>query len=352
MPYGWSGYSEPYLTMIDEMPFQELELSAQDSAKMSRAMLLTFCVPLIFGVFVYFAFGAVRGRPLYGGEWDMMEYGVLVFMSIVTGGCMYVAFQKFTDVRSGIKHVYTGILQDKRKSITKSRSTSSGRSGSSTTKTTVTYYLRINDKEFSVAASQFNSIQMDDLVCLEIAPKSKLILKLEVLKTASALKDHTAPKSRPKSVHKVSRASLAREDLKSLKKALNKKIGSKFLFMAVPLFIIAGLASSGYWGLLVFLFPIPLIVIWQLISLLRWYLKYRRIKTENSKEVIVTSILDKQTITSNSSSTKYRLTTTAGVVTVDEDFYGQLPDHKTIVIEKAPYLDLVLNTRVAVLRPE
>jgi hypothetical protein len=338
--------------MGDQIPFQELKLSREDSTRMSRAMLLTVTVPLLFGVFVYFAFGAVRGRPLYGGEWDMMEYGVLVFMTLVTGGCIYVVFQKFTDVRSGIKHVYTGILQDKRKSITKSRSTSSGRSGSTSTKTTITYYLKINDKEFYVSASQFNSIQMDDLVCIEIAPKSKLILRLEVLKAASTLRERTEANNSSKPIHKVSKASLDQDDLRALKKALNKKIGSKLLFMAAPLLIIVGLVSSGYWGILVFLFPIPIIVIWQIVSLLRWFLKYRRIKTENSKEVIVTSILDKQTITNNNSSTKYALTTTAGTVTVEEDFYNKLPDHKTIVIEKAPYLDLVLKTRAAVLRPK
>ncbi|MGB5983342.1 MAG: hypothetical protein WBG46_14465 [Nonlabens sp.] len=327
----------------------QLPLEEKDKKTIRFGLIGVFAVPVVFGLFIYFGFGMLSPKPLFAGEWDFMDYGLAVFMTLVTGVCAFLAVQKSSDLRVGMKTVHNGVIMDKRKAISQSTSNSGGtrRGGSSRTKTTVNYHITLNDKEYNVGYSKFSKVKVGDVVKLSQAPKSKLILDFEVLENTKEPEIDEYGTTKQVNVHRVKKASLSQRDLGLLRSRFRESVKSKIIFAAIPLIIIIGLITSNMVGLLIFLFPIPLIALWQLFKILRLYLKYRTAKSGNTKEIITTTVLDQLTTTRNGSITKRVLITEAGKVEVSPEFYQSIPDSKIIEIHKIPEMDLVLETRIS-----
>jgi hypothetical protein len=106
------------------------------------------------------------------------------------------------------------------------------------------------------------------------------------------------------------------------------------------------LIASDYWGLIVFLFPLPIIVAWQIISLLRFHIKCNRVKTANIKEVFTTTVRDKHIVTRNGSVSEIVLITKAGKIPVSAEFYSSLPPNAVVEVSKAPELNIVLDHKL------
>ncbi len=331
--------------------FSEQAINADDRKKITRGMLGIVVVPVMFGLFIYFAFSWVMGRTVLTGEWETFDYVILLFMGLIITVCTYLLIRKASDLRTGVKHVYEGILEDKRKNVQKSTSSSGGagmRSGGGTrTKTTITYYLTISGQEFAVDQMKYAQVATGDRVRLEIAPKSKFILNLQTLEKATKIHaDSEAVSYRSSVPDRVINKDLTAQDEKVLRKIWLKKLRTKLLFIAVPLLIAFSFISQGWWGLLLLFFPVPIIIIWNAISLLRWYLKYQSIKRDHVKEEITTTVTDKTTTSGNRTAATYIVSTQAGSFTIDKSAYDQVKSGDQIVIEKTPVLDLVVGTRV------
>ncbi len=331
--------------------YSEEAISADDRKKMTRGMMGIVAVPVMFGVFIYFAFSWVVGRTVLTGEWEMFDYMIIFFMGLIISVCTYLLIRKAADLRTGVKHVYEGILEDKRKNVQKTTSSSGSsgmRSGGGTrTKTTITYYLTISGKEFAVDQMKYAKVATGDLIRLESAPKSKFILNLQTLQKAAESKaDSDAVSFRSSAPDRVIKKNLTTQDEELLRKIWLKKLRTKLLFIAVPLLIAFSFIIKGWWGLLLLFFPVPIIIIWNAISLLRWYLKYQSIKRDHVKEEITTTVTDKTTTSGNRTATSYLVSTKAGSFSIDKSAYAQIKSGDQIVIEKTPVLNLVLGTRV------
>ncbi|ARN77508.1 hypothetical protein BST97_05650 [Nonlabens spongiae] len=337
--------------MKTEPIYSEITISADDRKKITRGMIGIVAVPVMFGIFIYFIFSWVVGRTVLTGEWEMFDYMILFFMGLIISVCTYLLIRKAADLRTGVKHVYEGILEDKRKDIQKTTTSSGGagrRSGGGTrTKATITYYLKIAGKEFAVSHSKYAQVATGDLVKLEIAPKSKLILNLQtVQKATEAQPDVDVDSLRSSIPDKVIKTNLTPQDEEVLRKIWLKKLRTKLLFIAVPLLIAFSFIVQGWWGLLLLFFPVPIIIVWNAISLLRWYLKYQSIKRDHVKEEITTTVTDKTTTSGNRTATSYLVSTQAGAFSIDKSAYDEVKSGDRIVIEKTPVLNLVLGTRV------
>lgn len=101
----------------------------------------------------------------------------LIFLGILG----YMVWASVADIKRGFKYRVKGMVTNKRMKINTSTSHSSvgGRPrGSSTTRH---YYLYINDEEFAVSHKYYNQVPIGFQVVLDRAPRSKVVLSLEVL---------------------------------------------------------------------------------------------------------------------------------------------------------------------------
>ncbi|WP_167343170.1 hypothetical protein [Nonlabens sp. SY33080] len=324
--------------------FQEAPLSQQDKRTLRFGIIGFVVVPILFGAFIFFGFSWVQGKPLFSQEIAMPEYMVIAFMSIIILLCTVMLWKKVIDFRAGIKHVYTGVLQDKRKSITRTQSSGSGRNGRSSSKTTITYYLKLNNAEFQVSAAQYSKGQVGDVIQLEQVPTSKVILNVTVIEPTKTNEEDSRFSTKYTAAFIPKIVSLNATDQQALRKAWYTKLRKAVLISIVPLFIIISLISSGLSGLLLFLFPLPIIVGWQLFSLIKWYSKYRRVLSSNNKTVTRSQVIDKFSSSSNGSRTTHYIQINEKSITVPVDVYQQLNGGDSVEVHQIPLLNLVTQT--------
>ncbi|WP_124980175.1 hypothetical protein [Nonlabens xiamenensis] len=328
--------------------YVEKNLTRADQRLIRMGMLGFVVIPLIFGLIIYFGFGWVSGEYLFNKGMDFPEFIILGFMSMIVGFCGFMFWEKYKDLSGGLKHVYQGPIQNKRKAVSKSSSGSSRSSAGSRTKTTVTYYIKIKDKEFKVAPERYQNHHVGDLVEITVTPRANMILQFELLKRNESLDEQILGKKPTHTLSQpgVKNASLTNSDYRILRKAWYKKLRKAIWFGGLPLGVMISLISSGWWGLLIFLFPVPIIVIWQLISLLKWYFKYRRELSQHSKKIVHTYVLDKYSSSLNGGSNTFTILTKEGEFEVDQAFYQKIQGSEQIVVEKSAILEIVLATRL------
>jgi hypothetical protein len=257
------------------------------------------------------------------------------------------------DLNGGVKDCFEGIVEDKNLNIvqSKSRGTRSGFRGgsrSSSTQTKRYYYITVDGTQHKVEYTMYNNVKVGDTIYFEVAPKSKVVLFYEVLA-------HAVARTSPKAVHrtkenypnsKIRKSPLSRVDLDVLRKFFYKKLQyrlSIMLFIGLP---IIGLIYNGLWVFVVFLFPLPLIILYQLYKVLRLYFKYQKSVASGRKQLIEAEVRDKVfTTVSNSKGkhAKHTLITSYDSVQVPENIYQKIDTGAEIVIHKAQYLPHVLG---------
>ena len=106
-----------------------------------------------------------------------------VFAAIFATVIVVVLRQNYLELKNGVKHCYTGVVTNKR--VNRHTSTTGSHStnvraghGSRRTTTRTTYYVSLDDKEFSVDLSVYNQAITGDKAYLEISPQKKQVLPL------------------------------------------------------------------------------------------------------------------------------------------------------------------------------
>jgi hypothetical protein len=288
--------------------------------------------------------GGFDNVPTYVfGTFGLFFLGVVIYMMSI-----YV-----NDLNGGVKDCFEGIVEDKNLNIvqSKSRGTRSGFRGgsrSSSTQTKRYYYITVDGTQHKVEYTMYNNVKVGDTIYFEVAPKSKVVLFYEVLA-------HAVARTSPKAVHrtkenypnsKIRKSPLSRVDLDVLRKFFYKKLQyrlSIMLFIGLP---IIGLIYNGLWVFVVFLFPLPLIILYQLYKVLRLYFKYQKSVASGRKQLIEAEVRDKVfTTVSNSKGkhAKHTLITSYDSVQVPENIYQKIDTGAEIVIHKAQYLPHVLG---------
>lgn len=275
-----------------------------------------------------------------------------IFGLFFLGVIIYMGKSILYDIKTGVKNCFEGIVEDKRLAISKSTSHGSGvgSRGGSRTKTNIKrdYYITVNDTEHKVEYDMYNHVSVGDKIYFEEAPKSSIIIHYEVLEKVSSVKNHTATtQSRTEyPVSKVKQAPLSRPDRTILQSFFKQKLGSRLktiLFVGLP---IVGLLWNDLGGLLVFLFPLPIILIYQLYKLVRLYINYNKSSNSGRKQLITTHVTDKvfTTISNNGSrSQKRTLKTTYGNLNVPEKMYQKIDSGDEILIHKALHINCIFG---------
>lgn len=274
---------------------------------------------------------------------DGFAYIPLVFFGIIglffVGVIAYMAWSFIADLNAGIKNCVEGIVEDKKLNISKRTSHGSSRSSRTKSSTKRDYYIIVNGTEQKVEFGMYNNVSVGDEIYYEIAPKSSVILHYEIVEEATSTEKHFAGKSRTDyPVSKIRQTPLTRQDKDILKSFYKQKLGRRLKIILFIGFPIVGLLLSGLGGLLIFLFPLPIIFIYQLYKLFKLYRNYHASSNSERKQLIATHVTDKvfTTISNNGSRSQKRiLKTTYGNVTVPEAMYQTIKTGDEITIHKA-----------------
>jgi hypothetical protein len=278
-----------------------------------------------------------------------------VFGLFFLGVVVYMISVFMSDLNGGMKNYFEGIVEDKNLNIVQSKShgRSSFRGGrrSSRTSTKRYYHITVDGKQHKIEPAMYNNVKVGDTIYFEVAPKSKIILSYEVLEHAVA---RTSPRRAEKTkenypTSKMRQSPLTRQDTANIQKYFYKNLQYRLsicLFISLP---IIGLVANGLWVFTLFLFPLVIIVLYQLYKLIVLYINYKKTIVTGRKQLIETEVRDKIfTTVSNSKGkqAKRTLVTTYDTVEVPEPMYQQIETGTTITIHKALKLPYVMGITV------
>ncbi|QHI37924.1 hypothetical protein IMCC3317_33070 [Kordia antarctica] len=275
-----------------------------------------------------------------------------IFGLIFAGIIGYMVWVFVYDLKNGIKNCFEGIIEDKRLHIKHSTSTSTGSRGSGRKTTTKRYYHMIVDgTQHTIEYDMYANVSVGDHVYFEVAPKSNVILHYETSRQAASEIPRNIPRYSRESYpdSKIREAAFTREDKNNLKEFYKSKVTSRvrtIAFLSVPIIILAiyGLAS-----LLVFIFPLPLILLYQLYKLLKMHLNYKKTIDTGRKKLTSTYVTDKSftTVSNNGrTSEKCTLITTYKSIITPEMVYQNIEVGDEIIIHEAFQMSHIMGISV------
>ncbi len=321
-------------------------LSQKDKNRLRKKLtFIAFFAIVVIAIFsmIYFFILKDFSESESIGYMPMIVFGAfaLFFASMIS----YLGWSCIQDINAGVKNCFEGILEDKKLDIR--QSTSHGaragvrRSGNRSS-TKRDYYIIVDGIEHKVDFSMYNYVSVGDHIYFEIAPKSNVLLHYEILEEVVSeskhIKRHTSARY-PDS--KIRKTPLTREDKEALQKLYTQKLRKRLTVIAFIAFPIIGLSLNGLGALLVFLFPLPIALAYQIYKLISFHLKHRKSVNEGRKKLITTQVTDKLFTTVSNSKGKHNkrtLKTTYGSINVSENIYQTMNTGDEITIHEAPYL--------------
>lgn len=317
---------------------EELPLSSEDISKLRKQVLPILLFPIAFAVIVYFMFSFVLNDTEGMGLDGVFTYVIIGFGLFFLGIIGYMVWSIATDLNRGIKYRITGLVTNKRLDInTSNSSVGSGRHGSRT-KTTRSYYVYLGDEEFKMDFLEYNRVKVGDRVVMEKAPKSTLTLSLKTIETRKVEEVEEDERVEQQFIDaEIQELKFSEKDSEALKRAYQTDLKRKVTWMLPFLFIVGSFLLSDYWSLLIFLFPLVIIPIVQLIKLINRVKNYAKDKAYGHKIGVTAVVEDKLTITSNRASGKNLLKTSWKSINVSPVIYDKLNQGDKIIIFKPKY---------------
>lgn len=270
-----------------------------------------------------------------------------IFLVFFTGIFSYIIWNTYIDLKRGIKHCYTGIITDKRvdKHTTKSRSYNTKMGTNTRHKSSRTYYyISIDNNEHSVPYSEYAKVNVNDKVYLESSPKNKEVLAFTILEknqnpiTITAKTSYSSP-FKSKSITEPMRQS----EIDLVKEKFFKKVRRALIYIAIYSILLFTL----WQGIFIFLIPVIIAFIYTSIKLLILINKYAKFNRNGRlKDITTVQVNDKLTMTSNTSSTKFRVTTNVESINVSEKVYKKLKTNAIIELHKATFLKYLVGVSV------
>ncbi len=317
---------------------EELPLAPADIQKLRKQILPIFLFPIAFAVIVTFIFNFVLNDTEGMGFDGVFTYVIIAFGVFFLGIIGYMIWSIATDLSRGIKHRITGLVTNKRLDInTSNSSVGSGRRGSRT-KTTRSYYVYLEDEEFKMDFLEYNRVKVGDRVVMEKAPKSTLTLSLKTIETRKVEEVEEDERVEQQFIDaEIQELKFSEKDSEALQRAYQTDLKRKVTWMLPFLFIVGSFLISDYWSLLIFLFPLVIIPIVQLIKLINRVKHYAKDKAHGHKIGVTALVEDKLTITSNRASGKNLLKTSWKSIAVSPLIYDKLQKGDKIIIFKSKY---------------
>ncbi|PTX62276.1 hypothetical protein C8N46_103376 [Kordia periserrulae] len=330
------------------------QLTQKDRKKLKGKLWLGALFALIvlaffYGMYLFILRDAFIKTDNFGAV-PLVIFGIFALFFFGVIGYMISLFLK--DLNSGVKNCIEGVVEDKQLSINKSTSHSTGtgaRSGrSSKTSTQRYYYMTVNGEQHKIEYAMYSKIRVGDTVYFEITPSSKTILSFDIRESAA-----DAAVDPQKIFHKSSyptsrirQAPLTQEDREIIHEYYSKQLKRRLTYIALFGLPVVGLLINSLEGILLLIFPIPLILLYQIYKTIRLYFNYEKSTKNGRKELVTTHVIDKlfTTITHNGRQrVKYTLKTTYRNVLIPEEYYQEFNAGDEIIAHKAMNLPVVLG---------
>ncbi|GAB5526266.1 MAG: hypothetical protein Roseis2KO_41380 [Roseivirga sp.] len=317
---------------------EELPLTAEDTIKLRRNMIPMLIFPIVVVVFFYlvgsFIFNDMGDSFAESGiQWGFLVFG-LFFMGIIG----YMIWSQAIDIKRGIKERVEGVVTDKRLDIKTSTRSAGGSRNGRRTRTTRYYYMYVEGEEFKVDFKHYSQVKTGDHIVMERTPRAGFILNLGVISQADeATRQHDDRMDAKFLNTQVQELPLTAEDRAAMDRYFKSTLRRKITFMLPLLFIIGCFIASGIGALLLFLFPIVIIPLVQLIGIVRLTIRHSKSKGYGYKAGVTAVVEDKLTVTGNRTSTSHRLITSWGRLSVSTEIYDALETDDKIVLYKPRY---------------
>ena len=318
-----------------------LALDPADLQKLKRQLIPILAFPFIvigmFSLFFYFFFNgnnSITSDRI--GQYMMIGFGVFFFAIIG-----YMIWSATIDIKRGVKFRITGLVTDKRLDVhtSTSHSVGGGRtgSGSSSSRTTRRYFVYIDNEEYALDYKHYSMVKVGQSIVLDLAPKSNFTLNLDI--TSQVEENEAAVKEQVATDRKFLESTFEEvrfsdQDFEALKRAYKADLRSRMVWLAPILLIDIGLIANGLWGILVLLFPLIIIPVYQLIKLAKTYFRYQNNKLHAHKKGVTAIVEDKSTFTSNRAGSSNNIRTTQGLLKVNSVMYDKLSIGDKIIIFK------------------
>lgn len=324
--------------------FEIKPLSSQDRNKLRKQYLFAVLfLGVASAIFSFIYFFVIKPDNFSGIPIVMFS----IFLVFFAGIFSYIFWSTYIDLKRGIKHCFTGVVTDKRvdKHTTKSRSYNTRMGTNTRHKSSRTYYyITIDNTEHSVPYSKYAKVNVNDKVYLESSPKNKEVLAFTILEknqnpiTNTAKTSYSSP-FKSKSITKPMRQS----EIDLVKEIFFKKVRRALIYIAIYSILLFTL----WQGIFIFLIPVIIAFIYTSIKLLILINKYAKFnRNGNLKQITTVQVIDKLTTTSNTSSTKFRVTTNVESINVSEKIYKKLKANAIIELHKATFLKYLVGVSI------
>ena len=327
------------------MPVKKiLPLSSADISKLRQQLIAMLAFPAavigMFFLFISFVFKDFKNS--FAGD-TVAIYVVIGFCLFFFGIIAYTIGTTAIDLRRGLKHRISGRVTDKRLNV----QATGGRPGTrGKTRTSRQYYLYVDDEEFSVDYREYSKVKVGMDVVVDRAPISKRTLDLIVVLQPDARGVSLPHKDTIGFLEKrIPHTRFTQKDFEALKRMWYAVLKRRLLLAAPFLSVGILLLISGFWGFMVFLFPLWIVPLYQGYKLLRARRIYREDTFSAHKKGVAALVEDKITITSNRTSNSNRVRTTDGTLEVNTVLYDKLSVGDGIVIFKTQFGNVPISLR-------
>ncbi len=328
---------------------EKLPLNKQDIKKLQKHLIPMLLFPfLVAGMFYGFYALFLSDSNLLKDKTG--QYMVVGFSVFFFGILAYMIGAYIIDLRKGFKYSITGKVTDKKLSVSTSTSSSTNnKTGTSTTRSSTSryYYIYVDNIQYAMEQQYYASVKVGDEVTMHKAPKSNITLLFEVNTTkhesaATALENDNSKTAFLNSTPK--KVPFKQADFEALKKGFYTQLKTRLLWALPIMFIIGSLLVSGMQAFLVFLFPIVLVMGYQLWKLLQEYKQYNSNKQYAYKEGIAAMVDDKTKYSHNGKNTN-KVKTTLGYIKVNNQLYEKLQPGDKITVYKTAKGHVILSIK-------
>lgn len=329
-------------------------LTQNDRKKIKKKLWLMSALVLCFiGIF-----SAIYFFALHDSFQETDDFGYIpliifgVFGLFFIGVIIYMVSIFVTDLSTGVKNCFEGIIEDKRLDIKQSTSKtgSSGVRGSSGRKTNTKhyYYITIDSIEHKIEYAMYKNVKVGDTVYFEIAPKSHVILFYEVLESVASISSSVIDRSKRRSYpdSRIRQAPLTRKNKDTIRTFYDTKMRSRLFVAGLLGAVVFGLIYNGLLIFVLFLFPIPIIVLVQVYKAILLYFNFKKSIDTGRKQLISTEVTDKLFTTVSNSKGKHEkntITTSYKVILVPENVYLDINIGDEIIVHEASHLSILIG---------
>lgn len=327
-------------------------LTQEDRKKIQKKLRHTFLfIPIVIAFFSIIYFFVIRKMINDSDSFSYLFVGIfglfaLAFLGVI--GYMVSIFIK--DLKENTKDCFEGVIENKRLNIKKSTSKGAGvgRGGRSRSSTSRYYYMIVDGTEYKIEYEMYGNIKVGDTIYFEMTPKSKTILSYDILESKGAEAEKNAPRLQNKSypTSKVRQAPLSQKDKESMHAYYHKKIRKRLTIITIVGLPIFGLIYNDLALLALLIFPLPIILLYQVYKSIMLYSNYKKSMESGRKKLTQTHITDKlfTTITHNGSkSIRCKIVTTYKNIDIPEDVYLDFETGDEIIIHEALHIPNIIG---------